>query len=163
MASEKSSEGWHLLEDIYKKCNPHVPLYQVTVSSNSAPTLSSVHGQPLMHQAFAGMETMSQRYLSAAIKLNRPPKDCVVFESNPLGIAAAHNCSCKVRALYTIKADIIYQFYTESAFSPCSVVWSCHVAARFVAMDNAFRLHLVSLDKDRPTPNLCCAFSLGYL
>ena len=41
------------------------------------------------------METTSQRFLSAAIKLSRPPKDCVVFESSPLGVTAAHNCSCK--------------------------------------------------------------------
>lgn len=46
-----------------------------------------------------GMETTSQQFLSAAIKLGRPPQDCVVFESNPLGIAAAHNCSCKVSVL----------------------------------------------------------------
>lgn len=43
-----------------------------------------------------GMDTTSQQFLSAAIKLGRPPKDCVVFESSPMGIAAAHNCSCKV-------------------------------------------------------------------
>ena len=46
-----------------------------------------------------GMETTSQRFLSAAIKLSRPPKDCVVFESSPLGVTAAHNCSCKAGLL----------------------------------------------------------------
>ena len=30
-----------------------------------------------------GMETMAQRYLSAAMKLNRPPNKCVVFDSSP--------------------------------------------------------------------------------
>ena len=48
-----------------------------------------------------GMDTTSQQFLSAAIKLNRPPQDCVVFESSPQGIAAAHNCSCKVRPWHT--------------------------------------------------------------
>ena len=45
-----------------------------------------------------GMDTTSQRFLSSAIKLGRPPMDCVVFESNPVGITAAHNCSCKVKS-----------------------------------------------------------------
>ena len=45
------------------------------------------------------MDTTAQQFLSAAIKLSRPPKDCVVFESNPFGIAAAHNCSCKARQI----------------------------------------------------------------
>ena len=42
-----------------------------------------------------GMETTSQRFLSAAIKLGRPPSDCVVFESSPGGVTAAHNCTMK--------------------------------------------------------------------
>ncbi len=43
-----------------------------------------------------GMETTSQRLLSAAMKLGRPPKDCVAFLSSPAGITAAHNCTMKV-------------------------------------------------------------------
>ena len=41
------------------------------------------------------METIAQRYLTAAIKLNRPPNHCVVFGSTPAAIAAAHNCTMK--------------------------------------------------------------------
>ena len=44
-----------------------------------------------------GMDTISQRFLSASIKLGRPPNQCVVFESSPAGITAAHNCTMKVR------------------------------------------------------------------
>lgn len=43
-----------------------------------------------------GMDTISQRFLSACIKLGRPPNQCVVFESSPAGITAAHNCTMKV-------------------------------------------------------------------
>ena len=43
-----------------------------------------------------GMDTISQRFLSASIKLGRPPNQCVVFESSPAGITAAHNCTMKV-------------------------------------------------------------------
>lgn len=43
-----------------------------------------------------GMDTMSQRFLSASIKLGRPPNQCVVFDSSPAGITAAHNCTMKV-------------------------------------------------------------------
>ena len=45
------------------------------------------------------METIAQRYLSAAIKLNRPPNQCVVFTSTPAAIAAAHNCTMRAVAL----------------------------------------------------------------
>ena len=45
-----------------------------------------------------GMDTISQRFLSASIKLGRPPNQCVVFESSPAGITAAHNCTMKVNA-----------------------------------------------------------------
>ena len=44
-----------------------------------------------------GMETLAQRLLSAAIKLARPPDHCVVFETSPTGVCAAHNCTMKVR------------------------------------------------------------------
>lgn len=44
-----------------------------------------------------GMETLAQRLLSAAIKLARPPDHCVVFETSPTGVCAAHNCTMKVQ------------------------------------------------------------------
>jgi beta-phosphoglucomutase-like phosphatase (HAD superfamily) len=46
-----------------------------------------------------GMETKSQRYLSAAIKLGRPPDHCVVFGTCLAGVTAAHNCTMKVSML----------------------------------------------------------------
>ena len=46
-----------------------------------------------------GMETVSQRFLSAAIKLGRPPDHCVTFVPGSLaGVTAAHNCTMKARA-----------------------------------------------------------------
>jgi hypothetical protein len=50
-----------------------------------------------------GMETLAQRFLSAAIKLGRPPDHCVAFVPGSLaGITAAHNCTMKARMHYTI-------------------------------------------------------------
>ena len=46
-----------------------------------------------------GMETKSQRFLSAAIKMGRPPNHCVVFDSCLAGVTAAHNCTMKVTLL----------------------------------------------------------------
>ena len=45
------------------------------------------------------METMAQQYLCAALKLERPPDHCIVFDHSPTGIAAAHNCTMKAVAL----------------------------------------------------------------
>lgn len=54
-----------------------------------------------------GMDTISQRFLSASIKLGRPPNQCVVFDGSPAGITAAHNCTMKVRccAACVVKQD----------------------------------------------------------
>ena len=46
-----------------------------------------------------GMETKSQRFLSAAIKMGRPPNHCVVFDSCLAGVTAAHNCTMKAVAV----------------------------------------------------------------
>eukprot|EP00897_Mesotaenium_endlicherianum_P007722 jgi/Mesen1/6979/ME000362S06108 len=46
-----------------------------------------------------GMDSIAHRFLSAAVKLDRPPSKCVVFEDDPSGITAAHNCSMKAVAL----------------------------------------------------------------
>lgn len=46
-----------------------------------------------------GMESIAHRFLSAAVKLDRAPAKCVVFEDDPRGVAAAHNCTMKAVAL----------------------------------------------------------------
>ncbi len=45
------------------------------------------------------METISQRLLSAAIKLHRPPNLCVLLDASPEGVTAAHNCTMKAIAV----------------------------------------------------------------
>lgn len=45
------------------------------------------------------LETISQRLLTASIKLGRAPKFCVYFDSSPRGITAAHNCTLKAVAV----------------------------------------------------------------
>lgn len=66
------------------------------------------------------MDTTSQRFLSSAIKLGRPPRDCVVFESNPIGITAAHNCSCKVRF-----PNFVVMYFFSSFSMPFSMSFFC--------------------------------------
>lgn len=46
-----------------------------------------------------GMESMAHRLLSAAMKLDRKPSKCVVFEDDPRGVTAAHNCTMMAVAL----------------------------------------------------------------
>lgn len=45
------------------------------------------------------LETISQRLLTAAIKLGRAPQYCVFFDSTPRGVTAAHNCTLKAVAV----------------------------------------------------------------
>lgn len=71
-----------------------------------------------------GMDSMAHRFLSAAVKLDRPPSKCVVFEDDPRGIAAAHNCSMKAVAL--IGSHPAYELtqadLAVSSFSELSVI-----------------------------------------
>uniref|UniRef100_A0A0D6R308 FCP1 homology domain-containing protein n=1 Tax=Araucaria cunninghamii TaxID=56994 RepID=A0A0D6R308_ARACU len=67
-----------------------------------------------------GMESIAQRFLSAAVKLDRPPSKCVVFEDDPRGITAAHNCTMKVVALIgshpayeLVQADLAVASFSE--------------------------------------------------
>lgn len=70
------------------------------------------------------METIAQRYLSASIKLNRPPNQCVVFGATPAAMAAAHNCT--MRAVAVIGTHTAPQLrsadLTISSMSELSVV-----------------------------------------
>ncbi|KAL8172338.1 hypothetical protein V2J09_024142 [Rumex salicifolius] len=45
------------------------------------------------------MDSMAHRFLSAAVKLDRKPSKCVVFEDDPRGVTAAHNCTMMAIAL----------------------------------------------------------------
>lgn len=45
-------------------------------------------------------ETLSEQLLAASLKLERPPNNCVVFESTINGIAAAHNATMKVSSSF---------------------------------------------------------------
>lgn len=39
------------------------------------------------------MDSIAHRFLNAAVKLDRKPSKCVVFEDDPRGVTAAHNCT----------------------------------------------------------------------
>ena len=81
-----------------------------------------------------GMDTISQRFLSASIKLGRPPNQCVVFESSPAGITAAHNCTMKVwSSLHScLRFCLCKQGQCITAFSNSGVVLAqcCCMAAQ---------------------------------
>lgn len=69
-----------------------------------------------------GMELPSQRFLCSALKLERPPNRCVVFESTPTGITGAHNASMKAvavmgvhRGYELIQADLTVASMSELA------------------------------------------------
>eukprot|EP00879_Flechtneria_rotunda_P014666 GHRR01015326.1.p2 GENE.GHRR01015326.1~~GHRR01015326.1.p2 ORF type:complete len:126 (+),score=43.20 GHRR01015326.1:616-993(+) len=66
------------------------------------------------------LDTISQRLLTASVKLRRPPNMCVYFDSSPPGITAAHNCTFKavaVQGMYRPRqlkaADITCSSLTE--------------------------------------------------
>eukprot|EP00899_Mesostigma_viride_P020019 jgi/Mesvir1/28018/Mv04627-RA.1 len=70
------------------------------------------------------MESKAQRYLSAAVKIDRPPLKCVVFEDDPRGVTAAHNCSMKsIAVLGSYKAYELQQAdLTVSSMDELSIV-----------------------------------------
>nr|XP_043633241.1 5-amino-6-(5-phospho-D-ribitylamino)uracil phosphatase, chloroplastic isoform X2 [Erigeron canadensis] len=67
-----------------------------------------------------GMDSMAHRLLSAAVKLDRKPSKCVVFEDDPRGVTAAHNCTMMAVALIgahpaydLVQADLAVGGFTE--------------------------------------------------
>uniref|UniRef100_A0A1J3GVN5 Phosphorylated carbohydrates phosphatase n=1 Tax=Noccaea caerulescens TaxID=107243 RepID=A0A1J3GVN5_NOCCA len=72
-----------------------------------------------------GMESIAHRFLSAAVKLDRKPSKCVVFEDDPRGITAAHNCTMMAvgligahRAYDLVQADLaVANFYDLSVIN----------------------------------------------
>ncbi|KAK1367492.1 5-amino-6-(5-phospho-D-ribitylamino)uracil phosphatase, chloroplastic [Heracleum sosnowskyi] len=71
-----------------------------------------------------GMESMAHRFLSAAVKLDRKPSMCVVFEDDPRGITAAHNCTMKATALIGSHPayDLVQADLAVSSFNELSVI-----------------------------------------
>ncbi|KAG8067296.1 hypothetical protein GUJ93_ZPchr0005g14606 [Zizania palustris] len=66
------------------------------------------------------MESIAHRFLSAAVKLDRKPSKCVVFEDDPRGVTAAHNCTMMAVALIgahpayeLVQADLAIAKYRE--------------------------------------------------
>ncbi|KAF0925882.1 hypothetical protein E2562_018686 [Oryza meyeriana var. granulata] len=66
------------------------------------------------------MESIAHRFLSAAMKLDRKPSKCVVFEDDPRGVTAAHNCTMMAVALIgahpayeLVQADLAIAKYSE--------------------------------------------------
>jgi beta-phosphoglucomutase-like phosphatase (HAD superfamily) len=53
------------------------------------------------------LDTISQRLLTASIKLGRAPNFCVYFDSSPRGITAAHNCTLKAVAVQVREAPLV--------------------------------------------------------
>ncbi|GAB4832035.1 hypothetical protein Ancab_006053 [Ancistrocladus abbreviatus] len=70
------------------------------------------------------MESIAHRFLSAAVKLDRKPSKCVVFEDDPRGVTAAHNCT--MMAVAIIGAHPAYELVQADlavgSFSELSVI-----------------------------------------
>ncbi|KAE8709778.1 Receptor-type tyrosine-protein phosphatase U [Hibiscus syriacus] len=71
-----------------------------------------------------GMESISHRFLSAAMKLDRKPSKCVVFEDDPRGITAAHNCTMMAVALIGSHPayDLVQADLAVGSFNELSVI-----------------------------------------
>ncbi|CAK7339932.1 unnamed protein product [Dovyalis caffra] len=71
-----------------------------------------------------GMESIAHRFLSAAMKLDRKPSKCVVFEDDPRGIAAAHNCTMMAVALIGAHPayDLVQADLAVASFNELSVI-----------------------------------------
>lgn len=71
-----------------------------------------------------GMESIAHRFLSAAVKLDRKPSKCVVFEDDPRGITAAHNCTMMAVALIGSHPayDLVQADLAVASFNELSVI-----------------------------------------
>lgn len=71
-----------------------------------------------------GMEAIAHRFLSAAVKLDRKPSKCIVFEDDPRGVTAAHNCTMMAVALIgTYPAyDLVQADLAVGSFNELSVI-----------------------------------------
>ncbi|OVA17253.1 HAD-like domain [Macleaya cordata] len=71
-----------------------------------------------------GMESIAHRFLSAAVKLDRKPSKCVVFEDDPRGIVAAHNCTMMAVALIGVHPayELVQADLAVGSFSELSVI-----------------------------------------
>ncbi|KMT18896.1 hypothetical protein BVRB_2g029970 [Beta vulgaris subsp. vulgaris] len=71
-----------------------------------------------------GMEAIAHRFLSAAMKLDRKPSKCVVFEDDPRGVTAAHNCTMMAVALIGAHRayDLVQADLAVASFNELSVI-----------------------------------------
>ncbi|XP_039174156.1 5-amino-6-(5-phospho-D-ribitylamino)uracil phosphatase, chloroplastic isoform X2 [Eucalyptus grandis] len=71
-----------------------------------------------------GMESIAHRFLSAALKLDRKPSKCIVFEDDPRGVTAAHNCTMMAIALIGSHPayDLEQADLTVASFNELSVI-----------------------------------------
>ncbi|XVF41177.1 hypothetical protein PTKIN_Ptkin01aG0259100 [Pterospermum kingtungense] len=71
-----------------------------------------------------GMESIAHRFLSAAMKLDRKPSKCVVFEDDPRSITAAHNCTMMAVALIGSHPayDLVQADLAVGSFNELSVI-----------------------------------------
>eukprot|EP01024_Parvocaulis_polyphysoides_P022682 TRINITY_DN21032_c0_g2_i2.p1 TRINITY_DN21032_c0_g2~~TRINITY_DN21032_c0_g2_i2.p1 ORF type:complete len:322 (-),score=14.21 TRINITY_DN21032_c0_g2_i2:288-1196(-) len=93
-----------VLDWLIKLSNSNVPCSAIScMDRKSLVSVLQNMGIAVFFQVFVtaedGMDTLSERLLSACIKMNRPPNHCVLYEASPKGITAGHNCSMKVVAV----------------------------------------------------------------
>ncbi|KAH0661873.1 hypothetical protein KY284_026804 [Solanum tuberosum] len=107
-----------------------------------------------------GMESIAHRFLSAAVKLDRKPSKCVVFEDNPRGITAAHNCTMMAVALIGAHPayDLVQADLAVGSFSELSVInlrrLFAHKGSNFMDLEKQIA------EKAPPIPTCKCPFSV---
>ncbi|KAK1284129.1 hypothetical protein QJS10_CPB21g01561 [Acorus calamus] len=101
-----------------------------------------------------GMESIAHRFLSAAVKLDRKPSKCIVFEDDPRGIAAAHNCTMMAVGLIGMHPayELVQADLTVASFSELSVI---NLRRLFAHKGSAFMdLQKQIIEKSPPKRNL---------
>ncbi|WMV33670.1 hypothetical protein MTR67_027055 [Solanum verrucosum] len=107
-----------------------------------------------------GMESIAHRFLSAAVKLDRKPSKCVVFEDDSRGITAAHNCTMMAVALIGAHPayDLVQADLAVGSFSELSVInlrrLFAHKGSNFMDLEKQIA------EKAPPIPTCKCPFSV---
>ncbi|CAG9466031.1 unnamed protein product [Pedinophyceae sp. YPF-701] len=97
-----------------------------------------------------GADTWAHRYLAASVKLSRPPSGCVVFSGDPLGIAAAHNCTMKavgVAGGHAHRQDLLQADVTTTDLSTLTVF---NLRRLFSEQGSEFMDPKVEFSEDKP-------------
>ena len=94
----EETKAW--LESLYKASIPICLCSEMDAASLQSSLkkmgVGEIADQCVLVTAEDDVDTRAQMYLTSALKLNRPPEFCVVFDNDPEGISSAHDISALV-------------------------------------------------------------------